>query len=98
MTWHCIPHAPAGFSVASSPAHARPGVVTTRRNRPMRKFGVLASLLVLALCLPLAISAQDTASLTGVVSDPSGAVVAGVSVKLENSSTGASYSATTNSL
>src|SRR5579863_276488 len=65
----------------------------------MRKFGVLAFLpVLLALCLSSAIQAQDTASLTGVVTDPSGAVIAGVSVRLENASTGTSYNTTTNSL
>jgi hypothetical protein len=42
--------------------------------------------------------AQDVASITGVVSDPSGAVVPGVSVTLVNTSTGVSFKQTTDNL
>jgi len=44
------------------------------------------------------VRAQDSASITGTVTDPAGAVVAGATVKLDNASTGASYNAVTNSL
>jgi len=43
-------------------------------------------------------SAQDNSSVTGVVTDPSGAVVAGVSVTLENLSIGLSLTKTTNAI
>ena len=57
------------------------------------------SLAVLVLFLSaLSLSrAQDQASITGVVTDPSGAVVPGVSVTLTNTLTGASYKGVTNS-
>ena len=44
----------------------------------------------------LALSAQDTASITGVVTDTSGAVVPGVQVTLTNPATGVKYQAVTN--
>lgn len=56
--------------------------------------------LVFALVLlgVLQLKAQDQASITGTVTDPTGAVMPGVSVTLENSSTGANYKATTTSI
>ena len=42
------------------------------------------------------IKAQDYASIAGVVTDPTGAVIPGVSVTLQNTLTNASYKATTN--
>jgi len=56
-------------------------------------FAVLAAFV----SLPVA-RAQDYASITGVVTDPSGAVMPGVSVTLTNQSTGASYKAETNTV
>jgi hypothetical protein len=53
--------------------------------------------LLLAFFAPLAIYAQDTASLTGVVSDASGAVIPGTAVVLSNPHTGVSLSQTTDS-
>jgi hypothetical protein len=47
---------------------------------------------------PILLSAQDVASLTGIVSDATGAVVAGADVALVNTTTNASYHAKTNSL
>jgi hypothetical protein len=44
------------------------------------------------------LAAQDVASITGVVTDPSGAVIQGVNVTLSNPQTGVSYKATTNNL
>jgi hypothetical protein len=52
--------------------------------------------LLFALSFALALSAQDTASITGVVTDTSGAVVPGVQVTLSNSATGVKYQAVTN--
>ncbi len=54
--------------------------------------------LVGLLSCSLYLSAQDTASLTGTVTDSSGAVIAGASVELANPSTGKTYKAVTNSL
>src|SRR5260370_21271005 len=54
---------------------------------------------VVSLVLSLAISAlaqNDRASITGRVTDPSGANVVGASVKVTNINTGASFEATTN--
>ena len=64
-------------------------------RNPLRSALILASL---ASCFSVAIQAQDTASVTGVVTDSSGAVLPDVSVKLENPSTSVAYSAVTNSL
>lgn len=47
--------------------------------------------------LPLMLQAQDVASLTGVITDKTGAVVSTVAVVLENTATNAIYKATTNS-
>jgi hypothetical protein len=55
------------------------------------------AVLVLFLSSLSLLRAQDQASITGVVSDPSGAVVPGVSITLTNSLTGVSYKAVTNS-
>ena len=53
--------------------------------------------LSLALCLVIPVMAQnDRASITGRVTDPSGANVVGASVKATNINTGASFEATTN--
>ena len=51
---------------------------------------------VLVLSLPTFLSAQATSGLAGVVTDSSGAVVAGADVKLTNSATAFSATATTN--
>jgi hypothetical protein len=52
--------------------------------------------LALLLALPTLLSAQDVASLTGVVTDQSGAVVQGADVTLQNAQTGAKYQGVTN--
>ncbi|MFZ0692409.1 MAG: carboxypeptidase-like regulatory domain-containing protein [Acidobacteriaceae bacterium] len=52
--------------------------------------------LLFAFSFALALSAQDTASITGVVTDTSGAVVPGVQVTLTNAATGVKYQAVTN--
>lgn len=54
------------------------------------------AIMVLFLSALSLLRAQDQASITGVVSDPSGAVVPGVSITLTNSLTGVSYKAVTN--
>src|ERR1700722_5287253 len=57
--------------------------------------GVL--LLVLLCGLPVFVMAQDVASLTGVVTDPTGAVVSEVDVKLLDTRTNTAYESKTNS-
>jgi hypothetical protein len=64
----------------------------------MRKSLFSLSLLVLALLFCTVARAQDVASITGLVTDASGAVVPGANVVLENPSTGAVYRAMTNSV
>ena len=56
-----------------------------------------ALVVALALAFGVSLHAQDVASITGLVTDSSGAVVPGVSVTLENPSTSASYKGVTNS-
>ncbi|HTZ73524.1 MAG TPA: carboxypeptidase-like regulatory domain-containing protein [Candidatus Aquilonibacter sp.] len=61
---------------------------------------IVRALLLLAVLafLPLQIHAQDNSSVTGVVTDPTGAVVAGATVTLTNPGIGYSVTATTNSV
>src|SRR5580704_10939672 len=61
---------------------------------------ILLASLVLALffVMPTFLAAQDVAAITGVVTDPSDAVVPGVEVTLTNPQTGVSYKAVTNDL
>ena len=49
------------------------------------------ALLLIALSLTIMVSAQDSASMTGVVTDPTGAVITGATVTLSNSSTGVTF-------
>jgi hypothetical protein len=53
-------------------------------------------LLVFLYCLPATLLAQDTASITGTVTDPSGAAVAGAQVSLISSERGIDRTTTTN--
>src|SRR6266704_1825590 len=63
----------------------------------MRAKLALLCVFLLALCLPLTTHAQNfTGTITGTVTDPSGAVVPGVSVTVVNDRTGASRTTTTN--
>ena len=64
----------------------------------IRNLVVRLLVLIVALSVPSMLRAQDVASLTGVVTDTTGAVVPGVSVTLVNTSTGVTYQATTNSV
>ena len=59
------------------------------------KFFVLVAFV---LCALPQIKAQTAASITGVVTDPTGAVIPGVSVTLQNPSTNASYQGETNAV
>src|ERR1700722_3428135 len=66
--------------------------------RPVLTRVLFASLtLALLLALPTGLAAQDVASLTGVVTDSSGAVVTDVHVTLLDTRTNTSYEAKTNS-
>jgi hypothetical protein len=60
----------------------------------MRRF--LIVFIVLALLVPAAMLAQEVASVTGVVTDTTGAVVPGVNVTLLNTGTNATYQGVTN--
>lgn len=64
----------------------------------MRSLILKSALLVFALFLSTQLRAQDVASITGIVTDQTGAVVPGVNVTLENSSTNTSFKAVTNSV
>lgn len=63
----------------------------------MRTLLIKALLLILAFFVPVALHAQDTAVVTGVVTDSTGAVIAGVAVDLSNPTTSVHLTATTNS-
>jgi uncharacterized membrane protein len=58
----------------------------------------LLPLVVVTVVSAVLACAQETASITGVVSDPTGAVVPDVSVVLVNTSTSISYQTATNSV
>ncbi|MFP5229171.1 MAG: carboxypeptidase regulatory-like domain-containing protein [Acidobacteriota bacterium] len=63
----------------------------------MKKLSLIAlSLLFVLSFTPALLAQQDTASITGIVTDASGAVVPGVKVVLTNPSTGVRYQAVTN--
>ncbi len=49
-----------------------------------------------SLCLPAALFAQDTASITGTVTDPSGAAIPGAQVSLISAERGINRTTTTN--
>jgi len=61
-----------------------------------RKFALIALTLLFALAGSHALLAQDTASITGIATDASGAVIPGVKVILSNPATGVSYQGVTN--
>jgi hypothetical protein len=61
----------------------------------MRKLMAVAGALFLALLVP-SLRAQDVSSITGIVTDSTGAVVPGVNVMLANPATGFTYNAVTN--
>jgi hypothetical protein len=75
-----------------------PKVKLIRRFQTMRH--VLAKFIMLALffTLPAVVFGQDVASLTGLVTDASGAAIPGVNVELVNPKTSLTYKATTNSV
>jgi hypothetical protein len=63
----------------------------------MRRLLLKLLVLIMALTFPTLLRAQDVASMTGIVTDMSGAIVVGADVALVNTATGVSYHATTNS-
>ena len=62
----------------------------------LKKFAPLALALLLVFGFSHRLFAQDTASITGIVTDASGAVIPGVQVSLTNSGTSVKYQAVTN--
>jgi len=62
----------------------------------MRHFLLKLSVLMMVLSVPALLWAQDVASLTGVVTDTTGAIVPGADVALVNTTTNVSYHAFTN--
>ena len=68
------------------------------RPQMVRKLLAQGLLIVSVVFFALPSHAQDLASITGVVTDPSGAVIPGAGVLLANDATGASYKAVTNSV
>lgn len=62
----------------------------------MRRFIAVASSLLIALLFIPCLRAQDVASITGIVTDSTGAVIPGVDVTLTNPATSATYTAVTN--
>jgi Carboxypeptidase regulatory-like domain len=63
----------------------------------MRRLLSKIVVLVLALSFPALLKAQNVASMTGVVTDSTGAIIPGADVTLVNTTTGTTYHATTNS-
>ncbi len=62
------------------------------RNKMLAR---LFSVFAIALCIALPLSAQDNSGMTGVVTDPSGAVITGVTVTLANPTRGLNFTQTT---
>jgi len=62
----------------------------------LRTLRLIAMALLVVLSLTPALKAQDNASITGIVTDASGAVIPGVQVVLTNPETGVKYQAVTN--
>jgi Carboxypeptidase regulatory-like domain len=63
----------------------------------MRNLLAKLALLAIFLSFPFALKAQDSASMTGVVTDATGAIIPDTTVTLTNALTGASYTQTTDS-
>ncbi|MGH9921061.1 MAG: carboxypeptidase-like regulatory domain-containing protein, partial [Nitrososphaerales archaeon] len=63
----------------------------------MRNFPAKLAMLAILLSTPFALLAQNQSSITGLVTDVTGAVLPGTTVTLTNPSKGLSYTQTTNS-
>jgi carboxypeptidase family protein len=70
--------------------------VARKRGEIMKSYRALWPVVFLQIILCAAAWAQDTASITGTVTDPSGAAVAGAQVTVNNAAHGISHDATTN--
>jgi hypothetical protein len=68
------------------------------RSFPFAKFhvAVICTLLAGIFFAPTALKAQDSSSMTGVVTDATGAALPGTTVAVTNKSTGVSYTQVTN--
>src|SRR5579863_6840103 len=78
------------------PTMSKQEIVMSKRSAS-RVFLIAVILAVLALLTaPTKAGAQDVASITGVITDQSGAVIAGADVTLVNPQTGTKYKTTTN--
>ncbi len=71
------------------------GGISPRRGINMRV--VFSTLWVLVICSQLALAQVNTATISGVVQDASGAVIPGVSVTVRNQDTGLTRTLTTDS-
>ena len=68
-----------------------------RSFRTVRLYvAIVFGLFIAILAAPTALKAQDSSSMTGVVTDATGAVLPGTTVELTNKATGLSYTQTTN--
>src|SRR5579864_2203227 len=74
-----------------------PNIRLQTEDPPMRRLVAVVSLLLVAFFAPL-VKAQNVASMTGIVTDTTGAVIEGVQVELSNPTTGVAYKAVTNSV
>ncbi len=69
---------------------------STLRTQTLRRLPILISFLLLASLAISAAHAQTTGSITGIVTDSSGAVIQGATINVKNTETGATRTATTN--
>jgi Carboxypeptidase regulatory-like domain len=81
----------------SSSAWVSNSLSTFRTQTPCR-LPILITLLLLASLTTSAAHAQTTGSITGIVTDTSGAVIQGAAINVKNTETGATRTTTTNSL
>ena len=70
--------------------------MSTFSARPLCLIAAILTVFCVLVALPTPAGAQNVASITGVVSDQTGAVIPGVQVTLENPETGVAYKTTTN--
>src|ERR1700722_8928661 len=70
--------------------------VPRKRGKIMKSYRALWPVVFLQVMLCAAVWAQETASITGTVTDPSGAAVSGAQVTVNNAAHGISHDATTN--